>query len=294
MLLNMLLSRVCNYDCAFCIEKTKEDTRDDSSLDTFLRKANHLIDSSLVDEVLLLGGEPLYYRGIAELIRGLHVKPIITTNGYRLLDESFTRQIDLGRIKAMNISLPHHDHSKRQEVIRTPCLSDEELEKVVLNAGMPVRMNVVLMRDYIGTAGEIDMMIEFARALGITSIKFGELTGVDGSTHDFIDPEVLRFNQSQYCPIPIQEMREVCHEKGGTHFYKNIRGIDVFFNSAPDFALAGGRDKRGRYYHAVLFNDGKLGFSWRRQDGLYEDENEFLRAAYANLTQRKDQSVLVH
>jgi molybdenum cofactor biosynthesis enzyme MoaA len=151
MLLNILLTRMCGNDCLFCIEKTKEDTEDDSTLDTFLRKANHLIDNSLVDEVLLLGGEPLSYGHIFEIIEGLHIKPIITTSAYPLLDSSFFTQMDFQKIKAMNISVPHYDQVKRREMMGGPCLSDSDLSDIVGKVGIPIRMNTVLMRDYIGS-----------------------------------------------------------------------------------------------------------------------------------------------
>ncbi len=285
MLLNMLLTRNCNYNCLFCIEKTKEDIKDSSSPDIFLRKANYLIDSSLIDEVLLLGGEPLYYPYITGIINGLHINPIITTNAHRLLDAAFCRQLDFKKIKAMNISIHHYDPYKRREVTGSSCLSNADLERIVRQVGIPIRMNALLMKDYIGSEQEINRMIMFARAMGIQSIKFSELTGVNESTHDFVDAEVLKYNQLQYCQIPVREMREKCHEFGGSHFYKSIDGIGVFFNSAPDFALAGGKDKRGRYYHAVLFNDLMMGFSWRRNDGIYENEKELLRIARENLSQ---------
>ena len=76
-------------------------------------------------------------------------------------------------------------------------------------------------------------------------MKFGELTGVNPSTHDFVDCAVLQYNQAQYCPVPVREMREVCHSIGGTHPYKTVDGVEILFNSAPDFALAGGKDKEG-------------------------------------------------
>lgn len=280
----MLLTRRCNYDCSFCIEKTKEDTQDNSSLETLLGKANYLINHQLVNEVLLLGGEPLYYKHIFDLIGGLNVSPILTTNGHRFLDDSFVKQLDFERIKAVNLSLPHYEETKRREIMRSnESLTNEEVTKIVSRIPVPVRLNVVLMRNYIGSEEEIGRMIEFASSIGIKSIKFGELTGINEATHDFVAEEVLRFNQAQYRQIPIKEMREKCHALGGSHFYKNISGVDVYFNSAPDFALSGGRDKNGKYYHAVLFNCGFLGFSWRRADGIYKDEREFLRLAQQNL-----------
>lgn len=282
MLLNMLLTRNCNYDCGFCIEKTEDDTKDASDLETFLKKANFLADSGLIDDILLLGGEPLYYPEIVELIEGLRVDPIITTNGHRLADKDFSQRLPYERIRAMNISVPHYDWEKRKDITRRRGLSNEELKEAVSNVQVPIRMNVALMRDYIGSEEEVYRMADFAKSIGINSVKFGELTGVNPSTHDFVDCAVLQYNQAQYCPVPVREIREVCHSIGGTHPYKTVDGVEILFNSAPDFALAGGKDKEGKFYHSVLFNDGMLGFSWRRQDGLYKDENQFLQVARQN------------
>jgi len=207
----------------------------------------------------LLGGELLYCPRITQVISELNIHPIITTNGHRLRDKSFRENLDYQKIKAMNISLPHYDHAKRIEIMRCQGLSNPDLEEIVKNIPLQVRINALLINGYIDSLDEVHKMIEFAKYHGAHSIKFGEITGNNESSHDFVSDEVMRYNVEHYCKIPISEMYKKCHEIGGTHYYDNISGIDVYFNSAPDFALSGGRDKNGKYYHAVLFNDGMQG-----------------------------------
>jgi molybdenum cofactor biosynthesis enzyme MoaA len=282
MLLNILLTRACNYNCLFCIEKTKENTLDDSSVLNFLKKANYLIDNSLVDDVLLLGGEPLFYRHILKIVNGLHVKPIITTNAYRLKDDNFIKQFNFTKIKAINISIPHYDENKRKKLIGAPCLSNDDLKHIISEVPIPVRINTLLMNGFIDTKTEVNKMIKFAKWIGASSIKIGELTGINRHTHDFIDESVLRFNKSHYCPIPFKEMYKKCHKFGGSHLFKKSNNFEVYFNSAPDYAISGGKDLKGKYYHIVLFNDGMMGFSWRRSDGLYKKAKDILEAAQQN------------
>ncbi len=267
--LNVLLTKRCNADCRFCIEKTAETTNDLMDWHSFADIINELVECGLVEDILLLGGEPLYFRGIIELIQALQMSPIVTTNAHRIIaDRKFMEEFRKLRIKALNISLPHYDDNKRAELMGSYLFTNYELKEVLPLLPFNVRANTLLIRDYIEDVAGIERMATLCADVGITELKVAELTGTNFAIHDFIRDEVIRFNKNNRIEIPDNQFRNICHETGGTVFWKTIFGVKVFFNSPPDVAMRGGRNKDGSFYHRVLFNDGSLGYSWRRKDGL--------------------------
>lgn len=267
--LNVLLSKKCNADCGFCIEKTKINTPDTQSWQDFAHSINQLIDRGLVQDVLLLGGEPLYYRGLIDLVRALKLPPIITTNAHRLIhDRRFLVEFSALNIKALNISLAHYDEVKRAKVMGRFLFTNEALGNALRTLQFNKRVNTTLIQGYIDNLNEIKKMAHLCREIEIPELKVAELTGINPDIHDFVSPEVIAFNRTHYVPIPDVEVHDMCHQQGGTYFWRTIAGVAVYFNAPPDKAMTGGKNLDGSHYHRVLFNDGLIGNSWRRDDGL--------------------------
>ena len=271
--LNVLLTRRCNASCAFCIEKTVVDIQDKSTAEDFIQNINFMLSNNMVSDVLLLGGEPLYFRGILDVIDKIGTKPIITTNAHRLVFDLDFRKEFIARndkIKALNISIPHYNSKVRDNIMGYKGFTNHHLRDLMndIDGRINVRINTPIIKEYIQTEEDISSMAEFVKHVGAIELKMVELTGKDKSSHTFIRPEVLQFNTYSYAPIPDTDLLIRCHKFGGTLFWKYIKGIRVYFNAPPDNALCGGMDSTGKYYHRVLFNDGKIGFSWNRADGL--------------------------
>jgi molybdenum cofactor biosynthesis enzyme MoaA len=267
--LNVLLTKRCNADCLFCIEKTVLKTKDARTWQDFARDINLLIDRGMVTDVLLLGGEPLYFEGILDLIKALKVPPIITTNGHRLVsDPKFLAEFSTLKLRALNISLSHFDEAKRAELMQRHLFTNQSLKTALKGLPFNIRINNLLLKDFIETESDITQMAEFCSDLGVAELKVGELVGRSTAIHDFIENGVVKFNHDHYAPIPVKELFDLCHVQGGTFPWKSIAGVSVLFNAPPDIALAGGKDTTGSHYHRVLFNDGLLGYSWRRDDGV--------------------------
>lgn len=263
--LNVLLTKRCNADCHFCIEKTIFKIPDTRTWLDFSTDINHLIDLGMVSDVLILGGEPLYFDGILDLIKSLKVPPIITTNGHRLVnDPKFLNEFRKLKIRALNISLSHYDESKRAELMNRCLFFNDEIKKTIKKLPYGVRINTLLLKGYLDSPAEIEKMAVFCSKIGATELKVGETIGRNPVIHDFIENDVIRFNRDHFVPIPDRKMFELCHKNGGTFPWKVIHGVSVMFNAPPD-------SLSGTHYHRVLFNDGKLGYSWRREDGFINE-----------------------
>lgn len=269
--LNVITTKRCNYVCPYCVEHTNRSSYGEPDWEDLSSTINKMDSLGMVTDTSLLGGDPLYYKGIIELIPSLTSKPIITTNGYRFVDDPdfFNKFRSVAKnIKALNISLPHYEEGKRAVMSGTGhSFSNEELKNVItkLSGHVNIRINTLLMRGYIDSLDEIQKMIYFTREIGVRELKIGELTGKDASIHGFIDLKTIQFNNEHYLPIPVESCYQKCHEEGATTFWKNENGVDVFFNAPPDELMFGGKDKNGNYYQRVLFEDGLIGYSWNRE-----------------------------
>lgn len=267
--LNVLLTKKCNADCHFCIEKTIENTKDSIDWKHFTKIINQLIKEELVSDVLLLGGEPLYFKGILNLIESLTLPPIVTTNGHRLIkDEIFLNKFNKLKIKALNISISHFDKQKRKELMNVKSFDNLDLKKTLKHIPFPLRINTLLIKNYIDSIDKIEEMAKFCKYVGAQELKVAELIGRNEKIHDFIHLDVIQFNSQNYVEIPDPLSREKCHLHGGSFLWKTIDNVKIFFNSPPDYSLSGGKDNEGNFYHRVLFNDGLLGYSWRRKDSV--------------------------
>jgi molybdenum cofactor biosynthesis enzyme MoaA len=231
----VLLTKKCNAHCKFCVENTIENPSDSMTWEGFAHIINKAVGQNLVEDILLLGGEPLYFDGIIELIQALNKAPIITTNMHRLVAEKdFLYELSRLRIKALNISLPHYDENKRAKVMGRFLFTNMELATALSELSLPVYVNTLLIKGCIDNIAEIERMAEFCSENGAIGLKVRELTAINRNIHDFVSPEIIEFN------------------------------------APPDRAMKGGRDITGKHYHRVLFNDGFWGYSWRRHDGLFQ------------------------
>ncbi len=277
LLLNVLLTKKCNLKCKFCVEDTCTKTPDSMKYSDFIVAINRLVDAGLVSDVSLLGGEPLYFgdsfTDLLLLIKDLKMQPFLTTNGSRLYRDENYRAMFINSInsdlKCLNVSIPSYDHNEREALMgeSMPNYIVTRALEAITSSGIKVRLNVPLIKGGVDSMTKIDTMTHFAAGVGAKEVKFNELTA-RSEMHDFVKPAVRRFCIDNYIPIPVPHMATDCHEIGGTHYWLDKYGVSVYFNASPDISMAGGRDKDGNYYHRVLFNDGKVGHSWRRADGV--------------------------
>lgn len=264
--LNVLLTKRCNAACVFCVEETKTNTPDRHSWQEFAAEINNLIEQGLVSDVLLLGGEPLYFRGILELVNALTIPPIITTNGHRLIhDSGFRSEFSKLKLRGLNFSLPHYAERQRTRLMGQLLATNQQLRETISQLPFPVRVNTLLLKNYIDSLTEVQVMAYFCQSIGAKELKVGEVTARNPAYHDFIQEQVVRFNSDHYVPIPDAQCWQECHKQGGTSFFADIDGVRVFFNAPPDYV-----DKSKPYFR-VLFNDGALGYTWRREDGLIRE-----------------------
>jgi pyruvate-formate lyase-activating enzyme len=171
--LDLKLTNKCNGKCPFCIEQGGYAPKE---LDDPKKMAD-IINAKDIKTLLVLGGEPLLYPKIIELLSYIRkdLDIFMTTNGSLLTPE-------LGKalspyLKGMNISLHHSTSSKNMELTKVELPEEGAiLYKAIHAFGVDkVRINCNLVKGYVDSDAEVKKMIELCKKMGIKRIRFAEL-----------------------------------------------------------------------------------------------------------------------
>ena len=106
---SITLTHNCNLRCSFCYAKaTNYDTKNIEI--TKVKKLIDFCDDLNVKYIVFTGGEPLLYPQLVEILKYIKTKknimvPTIATNGIKLQDESFCKELIRNGIEYFDISL---------------------------------------------------------------------------------------------------------------------------------------------------------------------------------------------
>lgn len=199
--LRVSLLNTCNLACVYCCcgnEDSKENYRSSKnqtlSADELLKLIAKLHERLDLTVVRLTGGEPLLYKQLPELVRGIRSLGIndlkLTTNG--LLLESMAPTLKAAGISSINVSLDaiepevYHLMSRRHDLSRT--LKGIEAAQ---RMGIEVKINSVVMKGL--NDSQILPLLEYAFEKNIR-IRFLEIMAM-GHLHDSADQHF--FSQEQ-------------------------------------------------------------------------------------------------
>ncbi|MBQ3067567.1 MAG: radical SAM protein [Oscillospiraceae bacterium] len=159
----LTLNRACNFRCPWCYaQNTEYEKNKTMSLDLAqqLIKFAKLMD---VKTILLIGGEPTYHPHIIEileLIKRQKIYTTIVTNGYRLHDKNFAKELKNLNHGALGFSIKAANREQHKELTGTDTF--EEILEAMANireAKLKVGYTTVISR------GTIDNLEEFAYML---------------------------------------------------------------------------------------------------------------------------------
>lgn len=173
----LLLNNHCNNNCRFCfLGKKKENPN--PSLDALLEKADGIKENT----VILFGGEPTlcpHILIVAKRLDGKRKKIFLTTNGRKLSEGKFAKDLLSCRLDQLTVSL--HSHKKEDHEFLTRSKGFEETIKGIENASRfksaqtVFRANIVINK--INYRYLLDLA-KFARENGFTRIRFNLLSPV--------------------------------------------------------------------------------------------------------------------
>jgi len=172
--LEVNLLKQCNAQCVWCVEKSGYHPKQTASWRQIADKA--LKHGS--KNIILLGGEPTLYPDLQKIISYLtkHDKNVyITTNG-SLLTHKFV-STKLNGLHGINISIHHCDMYENYEITGVSLKYSVLLKaiKCLQNNGVNIRLNCNIIDGYIDSQKSIDEYLDFAKLLGVDSVRFAEL-----------------------------------------------------------------------------------------------------------------------
>lgn len=262
--LRVSLLDTCNFQCVYCTMGSADgesdyDHRPQKDHIFFLQRISKLHEHLNLDVLRLTGGEPLLYRDLDKLIRGISNLGIaeikLTTNGFLLEKQaSFLKEAGL---KSINISLDAIDEavfykmSKRSKV--TQVLKGID---AALSNGLAIKLNAVIMKGF--NENQILPLLDYACSKNIP-IRFLEVMAM-GHLHQqkeeylFSQQEILAIISTKY------DLSRVIRKKSATaNYWQTNTGYSfgIIANESSPFCMDCNRlrmDADGNLYGCLSAN----------------------------------------
>ncbi len=184
----------CNFRCRYCMPNGLEEKYERQEVLTLeeIARLVRIFSRVGVEKIRLTGGEPLYRKGIVDLVGEIKRVPGIrevcmTTNGYGMA--ALAPRLKANGLDRVNISIDSLDRERFQWVTQVDGL-DKVLEAIAaaLEAGLhPVKLNVVVMRDV--NLDEVEAFAEWAKREPVT-VRFIEYMpfdqGISGQADSYV------------------------------------------------------------------------------------------------------------
>lgn len=114
------VTRTCNQKCLFCSNPYVEDTL---TIEEAKKQIDYYVDECKVNEIVLSGGEPTLNANLAGMIRYVLKKgafPRIITNGQKLADISYVKNLADSGLQQIMVSIYSHDKDIHDKLTDTP------------------------------------------------------------------------------------------------------------------------------------------------------------------------------
>mgnify|MGYP001586998752 CR=1 FL=1 len=251
--LEVYLLSECNGSCEWCIDKGGYRPREKVGTSEIAR----MINGAKEKNVILLGGEPLLYKGLSELIGSIKTKNVyLTTNGSLLTPEKATEE--LSGLHGINISL-HHCDMRRNKLITGRMIDETVLRKAIATLqkqNAKVRFNCNVIKGEIDSEAKVLRYITWAKSMGVQSVRFAEIKHAD---EKFVSiGQIMQYrwglNEDPYT--------EGCNHDtviDGTEInFRQMCGFQTYRRPVP-------QDPEGSS-HRVLYYDGRFYDGWQTKE----------------------------
>lgn len=186
--LDLVFNNKCNYNCPFCIARTKSySTTDLEEWKKSFKKTIRVFKNE-IDSLIILGGEatidPDFFIKldyIDEVTKDNHIFTILTTNGFMLKNEEFLNRIANSSIDSINISVMNHKNDKNDILMGAKTLNKDQIKhiyEVLHRAGKTMRLNTNVAKNNLNTVEELEDYIKTFKGC-FDVIKFTPLMKTD-------------------------------------------------------------------------------------------------------------------
>ncbi len=229
--LDLVFNNKCNYNCKFCIARTKTYSEEDFNKWKVAFAKTMKVFKDEIDSFIILGGEstidPYFFDRLAfmdEVTKDKHVFTIVTTNGYMLKHEDFLNKLVNSSVDSINISVMNHNHELNNYLMGANTLTRDELKHIyeVFHAkGKTVRLNTNVAKNNLNSVEEMEDYIKYFKGC-FDAIKFTPLmiTDMFGTVDD-----VTRYTHEN--AMSKEEIKELFDALANKHI-KNSHNNKVF------------------------------------------------------------------
>ena len=237
---------VCLASCPFCNNNTKKkQTFTDKKFDVEKLKQilKELKDKSLLNRVSITGGEPfLNIELLNEVINsvfemcGDNQYLTINTNGFNL--DRVTELDKIKNIAGIHISRHHYLDEKNDNLFGFKTIHLEEIKHLQdkLENKHLLRLNSLLIKNYIDSAKEVENYLEMAAKLGIFRVGFVGLMPLNEfSKQNYVEYHDILNNLSQDCAV-VSKLKNsnTCDCANGMYMSKEGKLVEFYSRVVRD------------------------------------------------------------
>lgn len=189
------LNKECNMRCKWCYAREKGYEKDTELTLEDVEDLVELASELGIRNVTLIGGEPTIYKELikaVEIVKKRKMKAILVTNGKRLADEAFLKQLIQTGLDALSISVKGHDEEVYKN--KTGVYGLHDVHKAINNIS---DFSIDLLISVVVTPDNIDYLVNIiddCKRFGATDFSFSfsyDFTGINKkSTYD-INTEIF-------------------------------------------------------------------------------------------------------
>lgn len=251
--LDVMLLKECNGHCSWCIEKNGYHPDDNVPVEELIST----IIKTGKKNIVLLGGEPTLYKDLGKLIWGLSEAKLnvyLTTNGSKLT-EKFAAKNRLDKLKGLNVSIHHYSRDENKKITGVKLNYDilaDAITYLYIN-GVDIRLNCNCFKGGIDNYAQVISYLNFAKSLGVKTVRFAEITGNDDifvKLNDIFTKENL-----PNCPFEF-----------GCNHARKINNVNVIFRQMCGLKTSGRErpeNPEQKYTkNNVMYYDGKCYDGW--------------------------------
>lgn len=199
--LRLSLTDRCNLRCAYCMPEhpTWLPRRELLTIEELLQLSGLFVRQLGITHIRLTGGEPTLRRGLPELVHGLQAlradglqRVSMTSNATRLRE--LAAPLQAAGLDDLNISIDARDPELFQQLTRGPIEPVLDGIAAAREAGLPFKLNAVVIRDYNDSQIETLAAWAFEQDLELRFIEFMPLDNAQQWSRDRVvtEQEILQ------------------------------------------------------------------------------------------------------
>ncbi len=280
--MSLYVTKKCNANCKFCINKYEERYRNALELDddNYFKSLNNVLDclKSVNPKITITGGEPTKSNRLVNILRLLKEKGFklrtFSTNATGLLDRFegktiLSHMISNNAINNINISRMSIDDEINKKLMNVN--QSNELIKSVFTFGkvnnMDMRLSCYLQKDGVNDLDSILEYNDFYERIGVETIIFRELVSLKNASHEYND-SIIKIDKI-FEDIKNDPRFKYIKTENGMYYKVNIyRYKDKLVKCYQEKSGLGNKPSDDIIREFVFYPDGNLDSGWNKKNGI--------------------------